>query len=245
MSSRSNLDMSLNIYDKYRITSENYRNAVMRELSYSAAMQEKEKILKQIHQMRVLAGENSISGFGKSAGLNKSTLNKLEEPHNPSVPHINTLNKLAKRAGFSNYEDFLQREGTGTYKTIEVPIMATAPGGTWSDTIDHIIDVVHYTPKSPGEFRGVRIRGRSLNRLVDDGAIAIVDISQRDPDKLVNQPVIIECGGEITAKIYRRDPERFEPYSDDPSFSPVYPNGECKIIGRIVSSQRDMPAKIK
>lgn len=243
---RANLDIEPNIYDTYRNSSENYRNALLPKISYGPAMQEKEKILRNIHRLREIAGEKSISGFGKAAGLNKSTLNKLEEKDNPSLPHINTLNRLAKFAVSVSYDEWLQKEEAGrTIKTIEVPIVAMIPGGAWSDADDHVFDTVHYTPKKPGTYRGVKIRGRSMNKLVDDGAIAIIDISQSNPDALVDQPVIVECGGNVTAKVYRRNPERFEPYSDDPSFETIYPDGECRIIGRIVSSQKEMPAKIK
>lgn len=236
--------MLVNIYDNYRNSSENYRGDYQRKVSYKLRMDAKEQMLKNIAKMRELAGVKSDYALALKAGLNKSTLNKLNS--NLSLPSGRTLNRLAKAVGYVTYDEFLRNEGAGTeYKTIEVPIMATAPGGAWSETIDQAEETIHYTPMSPGDFRGVRIKGRSMNRIVEDGSIAIVDISQRDPDKLVNQPVIVECGGEITAKVYRRNPERFEPHSDDPGFAPIFPNGECRIIGRIVSSQRHMPKFIK
>jgi SOS-response transcriptional repressor LexA len=188
----------------------------------------------------------SPSGLSKEASLDKGTLNKLFEEDRPSAPHPLTLDKLAKATGYATYEDFLLSEGQGqAFKIIEVPVMATAPGGTWSETVDHVTETVRYVPEVPGDYRGVRIRGRSISKLVDDGGIAIVDVSQRDPDSLVNQPVIIECEGEITAKVYRRGPERFEPYSDDPGFATIYPKPECKILGRIVDSVKRMPKIIR
>ena len=99
--------------------------------------------------------------------------------------------------------------------------------------------------ESPGDFRGAQIRGRSISTLADDRSIAIVDISQRDPDKLVDQPVIVESDGEVTAKVYRRNPERFELYSDDPGFATTDAKSERKILGRIVDSVRRMPRVIR
>lgn len=185
------------------------------------------------------------SGLCIKAKLSKTTLNKLLETNNPSVPSSGTLDKLAKALRYDSYDDFLLMAGKGATTIIEVPIMATIPGGAWQETVDHITDTVQYIPREKGIFKGVRIVGNSINRLIEDGAIAIIDISQTDPNKLIDQLVVIECNGETTAKIYRRNPERFEPYSDDPGFTAIYPDGACKIIGRIMDSMKRMPKFIR
>lgn len=246
---RSNCDMAANIYDINRITIENYRTAYMRKDSYSASMTLRQRKLTHILEMYEIAKSkglaNSISDFGLKAGGNKTTLNKYWAKDNISTPSNSTLEKLAIHIGYATYDNFLRRDQDKSKKiqVIEIPIMADVPGGMWSEAIDHATETLNFAYEKPGDYIAVRIRGGSINRIASDGEIAVIDRSQTNAEVLHDQPIIALMDGEVTAKVFRRNPDRLDPYSDDPSFKTIYPTGQWEILGKIVSVQRKLPQK--
>ncbi len=208
-------------------------------------MADRDNILADIKRMAEI-GQTSVSGLGIKAGKNKSTFNKYFEEGNTSIPSIPSLNMAAQSIGYEDYKDFVIRQALPNLReVVEVPVVATAPGGTWFETFDHVKRKINYVPKKPGTFVGVEIVGGSVNRFASDGDTVVVDLNQTDSSKLSGKAVIVQCGGEVTCKIYRSNPDRFEPFSHDPSYQTIFPQGECKILGRVVDVVSHLPEVLR
>ena len=201
-------------------------------------------VLRMFHVAKSMNLANSLSDFGLRAGLNKTTLNKYSQATNDNVPSNRTLHSLAKYLGFATYERFLEWEREQSKRTIEIQVMMAIPGGAWPQTAPNNNDTLMVPVDGPGEYRGVRVHGRSFSRFADDGMIAVVNVSLNDPFKLENCLVLAEIDGKTAAYVYRRNPERLEPYSHDVGFPTIFPQGSWSIIGKIVGAYRAAPAYV-
>ena len=180
---------------------------------------------------RLLLAESHLMLFGTSPTL--STIRPRSLAFRFGIDGGETRTGL-EASGSRLYTLAAISPSTRAHGLIDEPVRATCDMSTWNTAVT-----------AGGAETTPCVTSPCVSASPCDGGIAIVDMSQRDPDKLIDQPVIIECEGEITAKVYRRDPERFEPYSDDPGFATIYPKAECKILGRIVDSVRRMPKSIR
>lgn len=122
----------------------------------------------------------------------------------------------------------------------QVPILGTVPGGALLDVQQqHAVEYIPY-PTKRRNVGAVQVRGNSVNRLAPDGAYAIVDFNRTDPATLAGELVIVSInrGGiwETTCKMYRRSPDRFEPYSTE-HHDTIFPgHDEWKICGLVIGA---------
>lgn len=63
--------------------------------------------------------------------------------------------------------------------------------------------------RSPGELYALRVAGDSMSPVIGDGYIVIVDVSKRDPKKLVEHMVAAREGDGVTIKWLRRDGDTY------------------------------------
>lgn len=108
--------MNRNVYDNYRICQTiSIVSPKQYSLPYKQGMHsiEKKRCLKHIQDMADMA-VTSISGLGIKAGLSPTTLNKLFEPENTSMPRTDTLNKLARAVGFDSYDAYISAKSINT-----------------------------------------------------------------------------------------------------------------------------------
>mgnify|MGYP002142256503 FL=1 len=123
----------------------------------------------------------------------------------------------------------------------EIPIIGEVPGGDLLAALhEPPIGFVQFSDSRPS-LRALRVRGNSMSRLAPDGMYVVVDFDDTNPQQLHNQPVIvcIECpttgDHECSFKLYKRNPDRFEPYSIEPGYDTIFPNGRAwKIYGRVI-----------
>jgi transcriptional regulator with XRE-family HTH domain len=121
----------------------------------------------------------------------------------------------------------------------QIPVIGDVPGGDLVEAIQRPADIfIQFNSGKPNLF-ALRVRGNSMSRIAADGAYVIVDRDDRDPARLVNQPVIVcmECGGvhECSFKMYRRNPDRFEPLSIEAGYDTIFPHDRAwQILGRVV-----------
>lgn len=118
----------------------------------------------------------------------------------------------------------------------EVPVIGMAGAGNWIEAIE-LASEKAWLPEqvgAAGKF-AVRVVGQSMNLLLPEGSLAVVDPDDRE--LYVGKLYLLMNGdGEGTIKRYRADPARFEPVSDDPSFEPFsIANFDFRIIGRVTS----------
>lgn len=114
----------------------------------------------------------------------------------------------------------------------ELPLIGMAGAGSWIDAVE--VTRRHITV--PAELRGrfaTEIVGTSMNLLMPEGSIAIVDPD--DTTLYVGKIyLLINEDGEGTVKRFRADPARFEPVSDDPSHVPFEVGSQpFRVVGRV------------
>lgn len=78
----------------------------------------------------------------------------------------------------------------------------------------------------------LQVKGTSLNRMVPEGHVAVIDYTDIDP--VSGRFYVIRIDGEVTLKRFRSNPERWEPYSTDPQHETIFPRGPVEVLGRLV-----------
>jgi transcriptional regulator with XRE-family HTH domain len=122
-----------------------------------------------------------------------------------------------------------------------IPIIGEVPGGDLIAAIDAPPDGFVQFSSTRQNLRALRVRGNSMSRLAPDGMYVVVDFDDNDPARLNNQPVIVCIESPATGdhecsfKIYKRNPDRFEPYSIEPGYDAIFPHDrQWKIYGRAI-----------
>jgi len=123
----------------------------------------------------------------------------------------------------------------------QVPIIGEVPGGDLALAMESPPEgFVQFSSNRPN-LRALRVRGNSMSRLAPDGMYVVVDFDDTDPARLHNQPVIVcieslSTGDhECSFKIYKRHPDRFEPYSIEPGYDTIFPEARrWRIYGRVI-----------
>jgi len=114
----------------------------------------------------------------------------------------------------------------------ELPLIGMAGAGNWIEAIEVTRRQVPVPAGMKGKF-ALEIVGNSMNLLLPDGSIAIVDPD--DTSLFVGKLyLLLNDDGEATVKRFRTEPSRFEPVSDDPSHE-AFEIGSMpfRVIGRI------------
>jgi transcriptional regulator with XRE-family HTH domain len=121
----------------------------------------------------------------------------------------------------------------------QVPIIGDVPGGDLQEAIQ--LEPERYIDFSSKRknLKGFRVRGNSMSRIAPHGVYVVADFDDCDPATLSGQPVLFcieqqgvhECG----FKIYKRNPDRFEPFSIEPGYDTIFPNDRpWKIYARVI-----------
>ena len=157
--------------------------------------------------------------FVKIAGLVSGTdkLYFLEEAGLPSEYFMGTAEKTmpseivrsTKRVIAESYAPI----GDRTYKTAEaalVPLLSGAvvagnPHNIDEDEIEQYLPYPKHMLPTEGTIVAVRVSGDAMAPIIDEGYTVFLDISKRDPKRLVNKMVAIKDGDAITIKWLRRD----------------------------------------
>lgn len=116
-----------------------------------------------------------------------------------------------------------------------VPIIGLASAGNWREAIQHPGGVMP-VPKSVAGDRAfaVEITGDSMDRIIQNGGFAVVD---PDQTQLYNEKIYLIENGEREAlvKMYRSNPARFEPCSNNDSYETLeIGQTHIRVIGRVV-----------
>lgn len=186
-----------------------------------------ENRLKEIRKERGMSQEV----LAERVGAVKSQISKLEK----GVMRLNDkwIERLSGALHCTPAELFSQTSEQ------MIPVIGDVPGGDLAVAIEQPVDdYVPFGKKLPRGF-ALRVRGNSMSRIAADGAYVIVDDSQTDPNLLANQPVILsietDLGHECSFKIFKQNPERFEPYSIEAGYDTIFPNGrQWRIYGKVV-----------
>ena len=125
-----------------------------------------------------------------------------------------------------------------------VPLLSGAAAAGNPRAID-ATDVEEYLPypkkllPSGGTIVAVRVAGDSMAPLVNEGYTVLIDLTDRDPKKLVGKMVVAHNGEGVTVKFLRKDKEHFllVPYNVSPRHEVMVfrPKDGWTIIGSVVS----------
>jgi SOS-response transcriptional repressor LexA len=116
-----------------------------------------------------------------------------------------------------------------------VPIIGIAGAGRWREAVEVPLGHMPVPGRLAGRgVFGIEVSGDSMNLLIDDGGLILVDAGQKElaPGGVY---LIANSGGEATVKRYRRDPARFEPCSSNPAHRPfLVSDDDFSVLGKVV-----------
>lgn len=183
----------------------------------------------RIRQLRMAAGL-SMEELARRVGdgTHFTTISKIERSQR--TISLDWIIKIAAALNVAPAE--LLRKETDRPITL-VPLIGTIAAGNWREAIQDPIEMIPASGVGPNSF-ALRPEGDSMDRLVGDGAIVIVDPDQLDllEGKLY---AMMNGEGETTFKRYRNDPPRLEPVSNNPDHKAIPLGREpFTVIGRVV-----------
>jgi SOS-response transcriptional repressor LexA len=126
----------------------------------------------------------------------------------------------------------------------QVPLISSVTAGRLVDRQSQIpvedVPLLAFADLGSGDFFALRVEGDSMDRLVPDGSIIVVNRADRVlvPDKAY----VFMCRGETTFKLWRPDPPQFAPHSWNGSHRPFYIKGkhDVEVIGRVRRAVLDL-----
>lgn len=125
---------------------------------------------------------------------------------------------------------------------VRVPLISWVEAGDFADISDpyEIGDAEDWldVPYNKQTLIALRIRGTSINRIAPDGAVIIIDYSDKE---LVSGGLYVfkTSDEQATVKRYRTDPIRLEPDSTEPH-EILFPTTDLEVVGRVVKVQLDV-----
>lgn len=125
---------------------------------------------------------------------------------------------------------------------IYAPLISWAQAGGLSDVVN-TETVGEFDSEIAVEYKrktvlALRIVGPSINRVAPDGAIVVIDYSQRNLKP--SHFYLVRKDGAATVKRYQNNPDRFEPFSTEPDHPIVFPSKELHIVGRAIRVVTDL-----
>ena len=78
----------------------------------------------------------------------------------------------------------------------------------------------------------LRMIGTSMDRVAPSGTVVTVDY--RDTQLQDGKYYVISHDGTLSFRLYRADPDRFEPDSTDPDYPTLIPDATFAIMGRVI-----------
>lgn len=187
--------------------------------------------VKAIRESKGLSQEQVGERIGKARGQ----ISRIEQSKGNLTEHW--LNLLSHALGCSPAEiisDAVQRQ---------IPVIGEVPGGNIAMAMQSAPEgFIQFSSNRPNLF-ALRVKGNSMSRIAPDGMYAVVDFDDCDDKSLINQPVIVCIESPVTGehecsfKIFKRNPDRFEPYSIEPGYDTIFPNDrKWKIYGKVVGA---------
>lgn len=120
-------------------------------------------------------------------------------------------------------------------RVIEVPLVGDIRAGNWQEAVersDEKVPVPDSLAGSPRTF-ALRVQGNSMDLLIPDHGIVIVDPEDADLHDGKTYAVMND-EGETTVKRYRTSPSRLEPVSSDPAHKVIaLGRAAFTVVGRV------------
>lgn len=188
----------------------------------------------RIRELRDAAGLTAEQ-LATLAGTTKSQLGKLERGERRLSDHW--AGRLAPHLKVQPYE-LLMPAGI-KIKVHYVPVIGQVSCGQWLEAIEETDDYVPTTYDSENAF-ALRPIGDSMDKIITEGGFIVVD-----PDKLDlidgKFYVVMNDGGETTAKQYKGNPARLVPCSSNPIYKEIsVGRDQFTVVGQIVRREEPL-----
>lgn len=196
----------------------------------------------RLKHARIAAGYTSASDAAEALGVALATYTQHENGRR-GIPR-DRAPLYARR--FKVAEEWLlygkgaENILSGAEPVTQVPLMGKVPGGNWREAVRDQQGWIHIAQSEARDgMYALRVEGDSMNRIVEDGAIIVID----PRDKAVFHRrlfVVRDPDGEVTFKRYMDGPGRLEPCSRNADHQPI-PITErgYEIIGRVTKIMLD------
>lgn len=183
----------------------------------------------RIRQLRMAAGLTMEELANRIGGdTHFTTIGKIEKSQRTI-----SLDWIMKIAGALNVEPSALLQPETRQPVSLIPLVGAISAGNWREAVLDPIEMIPVSGVGPNVF-ALRPEGDSMNMLVGDGAIVVVDPDQLDlmDGKLY---AVMNGDSETTFKRYRGAPPRLEPVSSNPEHVPIPLGREpFTVIGRVV-----------
>ena len=116
-----------------------------------------------------------------------------------------------------------------------VPVFPSVAAGRWRqvETVERLDDLpmIRVAGLPHTRFVAVTVEGDSMSRLIPPGAVALVDVTDRE---LVDRGIyVFETNEGATLKRYRSNPPRLVAESLSPGHDDIFPEGSIRVFGRV------------
>ena len=172
----------------------------------------------------------SQADLGAKIGMNQGQIQKIET--GAQSLKIEVLQKIAY-ALCVDISQIIFKIHPFPYR--HIPIKGTVNAGEPIEAIEEIdCDTIPFDTDRSDLF-ALNVKGDSMDHIVPDGAVIIVDPKETDPKRLHDQPVVAIQGGESIFKMWDQELKVFFPNSKTPGHSRIKPQYEMRIVGKVIA----------
>ena len=125
-----------------------------------------------------------------------------------------------------------------------VPLLSWVSAGRLADAGSQIpvedVPLLAFADLGRGEFFALKVQGDSMDRVSPDGSIIVVN--RADRALVAGKCYVFSQQGEMGFKVWRPEPDRFEPYSTNPA-NPTFfvrRKRDIEVIGRVRRTVLDL-----
>jgi SOS-response transcriptional repressor LexA len=115
-----------------------------------------------------------------------------------------------------------------------IPIIGQVAAGNWRQAVQRsMVAMPRPDPSIPPQAFALKIEGDSMDLLVEEGGVVVVD--PQDKDLFEGRYYVITNGdGEATFKQYKSNPARLVPCSSNPAHKEIAIGSNFEIVGRVI-----------
>lgn len=193
------------------------------------------------HLKKLLSKRGESIKLSKATNISTGNISDWSNPNKKSTPNAEALCKIASY--FNCSVDYLldrtEIKNVSSQKIYRFPVydqQAAAGAGMIGRDGDFEIEDIAIDNIPNNAVFGVHIKGRSMEDIIPDNSIVLLD-TKFDPYDLDNENVVVEINGEVICKQYNQQSDHIWLKSLNKDFSyedrHIYDN-DYRIIGKVI-----------
>jgi SOS-response transcriptional repressor LexA len=196
----------------------------------------------------------SHAQLAKAGECGESTIRRAtqENPKIPRLIQVDTIHAIKRKARLQGPDEWENtQEGVGEVEGRNIVPNAHAPLISWSQAGDFMktgdasiladCETIVPVPHNRDSVFALRLRCDVINAWAGSGSLIIVDYDDRT--LLSGQYYVVRHDGKLMARRFRRDPDRLEAHSHNPSYQPIFIDEPPEVVGRIAYAINPAPPK--